>query len=121
MEKLFFTDDIKCYSQEAEKYIQDLEHSITGFVFSRNTLDHCENPWLILENISRYAAPGCILLLWTDLWHLKDIDEKHGNIIRDKDIFEEKLISLGFKIDSVFSDVREDKSTIEYGCIATKL
>src|SRR3989344_2048599 len=101
--KTFFTDDMKLYSQEAEKYIQALEHSVTGFIFSRNTLDHCENPWLILEHISRYAVPGCKLLLWTDLWHLQYIDEKHRNIIRDSDVFENKLVHLGFRIESRFS------------------
>ena len=119
-DKTFFTNDIQVYSQNAEVFIPSLKDSITGCIVSRNALDHCEDPWLILDNISRYAASGCKFLLWTDLWHLEDIDSKHRNITKNKDMFEKRLMDLGFKIDSVFSDVREDKSTIEYGCIATR-
>lgn len=119
--KTFFTSDIEVYSQNAETFIPSLKGSITGFIVSRNALDHCEDPWLILDNISRYAASECKLLLWTDLWHLGDIGDKHRNITKNKDIFESKLIDLGFRIESRFSDVRNDDSTIEYGCIATKI
>jgi len=119
--KTFFTDDIKKYSQNAEVIIPQLENSVDGCIVVRNALDHSQNPWKILENISKYACTGCWLLLWTDLWHLRDIGGEHRNIIKDKDVFEKKLINLGFKIKKVFSDVRNNNSTIEYGCIALKL
>lgn len=119
--KTFFTDDIEAHSQNAELFIPHLEHSIDGFIITRNALDHCEDPWVILENISRYARSGCRLLLWTDLWHMDCVGNEHRNIIKDRSIFEKKLIELGFRIDNTFSDVRADKSTIEYGCVATKI
>jgi len=118
--KTFFTDDIQRYSQDAEIFISSLENSINGCIVVRNALDHCEDPWKILKNISQYASTDCKLLLWTDLWHLRGIDGEHRNITKDKDIFEKKLIDLGFKIENTFSDVRNDNSAIEYGCIAVK-
>jgi hypothetical protein len=118
--KTFFTDDIQRYSQDAETPIPSLENSINGCIVVRNALDHCANPWEILKNISQYASVGCKLLLWTDLWHLRDIGSEHRNITKDKYIFEKKLTDLGFKIENTFSDVRNGNSTIEYGYIAIK-
>ena len=119
--KTFFTDDIEAYSQNAELFTPSLEDSITGFIITRNALDHCEDPWKILENISRYACSGCKLLLWTDLWHLKDaLGNEHRNITKDVDGFEKRIKDFGFRINRTFSDVRPDKPTIEYGCVATK-
>lgn len=119
--KTFFTNDIQKYSQNAEIFISSLENSINGCIVIRNALDHCEDPWKILKNISRYASIDCKLLLWTDLWHLRDIGSEHRNIIKDKGIFEKKLIEFGFRIENAFSDVRDGNSTIEYGCIAVKI
>lgn len=119
--KTLFTQDIQRYSQEAEIFIPLLENSISGFIFCTNTLDHCKDPWFVIQNISRYASPGCILLLWTDLWHLKGLNKEHSNITKDKDMFERELMRLGFQIERTFSDVRNDFSTIEYGCVAIKL
>ena len=118
--KTLFNEDIQSYSQEAEVFIPFLENSISGFIFCTNTLDHCADPWLVLENISRYAQPGCMLLLWTDLWHLEGLNAEHRNITKDRDMFERRLLDLGFQIERSFSDVRQDSSTIEYGCVAVK-
>lgn len=116
----FFGDDVTGYSQNAEVMVSDLKSSVTGFISFRNALDHCEDPHQVLSNISEYAAPGCKLLLWTDLWHLEDLDHKHRNLTKDKEEFERQLIKLGFRVDRRLHDMRDGKETLEYGCIATK-
>ncbi|MDP3900874.1 MAG: hypothetical protein Q8Q38_00830 [bacterium] len=118
--KTFFTDNIGGYSQNAETLIPELKGRVTGFISCRNALDHYQNPFQVLSNIAEYAAPGCKLLLWTDLWHLDDLDAKHRNLTKDTGEFDRQLVGLGFKIDHRFHDVRDGKETLEYGCIATR-
>lgn len=115
-----FSEDIECHSKEAEVFIPHLENTIDGCIICTNTLDHCRDPWLVLRNIAKYATVGCELLLWTDLWHLSGLNKEHRNITKNAALFEHNLIDLGFKITYSFSDVRQDHSTIEYGCIAIK-
>lgn len=116
-----FSQNVEAYSQEAEICIPSLENSVDGFILCVNTLDHCENPWLVLRNIGKYAAKGCKLLLWTDIWHLSGLNKEHRNITKDKKAFTKGLEQLGFGIDRLLADIRNDSSVIEFGCIATKL
>lgn len=120
LQRTFFGDDVTGYSQNAEVLMQDLKGRVTGFISFRNALDHCQNPSQVLSNIADYAAPGCKLLLWTDLWHLDDLDAKHRNLTKNPEEFEQQLVELGFRIDRRFRDVRDGEETLEYGCIATK-
>lgn len=120
-ERTLFTEDIQCYSQEAEAFIPLYKNSITGFIICDNVLDHCRDPWLVLENTARYAHEGCILLLWSDIWHWKGLSKEHGNITKDKDAFQRKIEELGFRIEKVLPPRTKQDLTTEYGCIAVKL
>ncbi|MGB2762529.1 MAG: hypothetical protein WBC21_03235 [Minisyncoccales bacterium] len=116
-----FSSNLVLHEKPAEIFIDELDKSIDGCIVCRNTLDHCENPYLVLRNIARYAKPGCILLLWTDLYHLWGHDEKHRDITKDKKNFQNFLENIGFKIEYQLPDLRGDYRTINYGCVATKI
>lgn len=117
----WWTPDITYYSECAEHLIPELEGAIDGTIVCRNALDHCAAPMLVVENIARYAAPNCVLLLWTDLWHFDGGDTGHRNISRDAAGFAADLRARGFEIEHEFSGMRPDGSTIDFGCRATKL
>lgn len=119
-ERSWYTDDLELYAQPAERFIPELSSAIDGAVICRNMLGHSERPMLVLENIAAYAKPGCYLLLWTDLWHLKGHNEGHRNITKDRKGFERKIKDLGFEILYSFNGARQDGSTIDYGCRARK-
>lgn len=119
--RTWYTDDLELYAQPAEDSIPELVGAIDGAIICRNTLDHCADPMRVLENIGAYAKPGCYLLLWTDLWHLHGSGEGHRNITKDKEGFEKSIRELGFEILYSFDGVRQDGSTIEYGCRARKV
>ncbi len=122
--KTLFFSDVVPYSKKAEILEQDLVNKIDGCIFCRNVLDHCENPWKILENIAQYALPGSKLFLWTDLWHFAGLDEGHINITNNKKEFEDRIKSLGYQIDRVLPDQTDESflfKTLNYGCVATKI
>lgn len=118
--KTIFTDDIEIYDQVAETVIPNLVGNVDGTIICRNTLDHTIDPWKILENIAAYAAEGCTLLLWTDIWHFNLKDPGHRNIIEDPIAFENKIKELGFTIVRRLPDIGDHRSTVHYGCVATK-
>lgn len=111
---------IKLIPKKAEEFIPSLSGKITGMIYTRNALDHLEDPLLVLNNISRYAAKGCYLLYWSDLWHLNGHDEGHRNITHSVNSFKALIEGLGFKILYDLPKVRIDNSTIQYGCRAVK-
>lgn len=110
---------IYIYPECAEKYHTELFYDIKGAIICHNALDHCQRPYDIIDNMSRYAAPGCKLLLWTDLWHLKGHDEGHTNITQSRADFIKKIRDAGFNIVYEF-DVKE-RPSINYGCVAVKV
>lgn len=118
--KSWFGNDIRMYSLIGESYIPELENKIDGAIVCRNALDHCDNPYQVLENVSKYAAPGCYLLLWTDLYHKHGVDEGHSNITKSSVDFEAQIKQLGFEIVRRVGNIRNDDSTINYGCLAKK-
>lgn len=119
LNKTFFTDDIKTYNMNAEELVDELVGKIDGAIICQNTLDHCNDPKQILINISKYAATGCYLLLWTDIWH-NQCNQGHRNITKNPEEMDEMLRSLGFELIGKTSNVRNDDSTIEYGRLARK-
>jgi len=119
-EESWFTDDIEYYSTKGEFKLQNLIEQIDRAIISRNCLDHCDSPWKVLENLSLYAKTGCYLLLWTDLWHLHGSDEGHRNITKNRNEFADMIRKMGWKILREVN-IRNDGSTIEYGCVARKL
>ncbi len=118
--KTIFTDDIKIHDQVAETVIPELVGKVDGTIICKNTLDHTTDPWKILENMAAYAAEGCTLLLWTDIWHFYLADPGHRNIIEDPAAFENKIKELGFDIVRRLPDAADRHRTIHYGCVAIK-
>jgi len=116
--KSLFTNDIILYPQNAEIYIPRLSNKIDGAIVCRNTLDHCENPVGVIQNISEYAKVGCYLLLWSDLYHKKGHDAGHRNITKSKTEFESLITKGGFEIQHKFSAYK--RNTVNYGCLAIK-
>jgi hypothetical protein len=116
--KTWYTDDIELHALQGEHFIDELSCQIDGAIICRNTLDHCESPFRVLDNIAAYAKPGCQLLLWSDLYHPFRHGEGHSNITSDRNAFEQHISSLGFEILHSFQDVQ--RPTVNYGCRARK-
>jgi len=112
--------NIKTYAQNAENIIAELKGKIDGVIVCKNCLDHAGSHLEILRAISEYAVKGCKLLLWTDLYHLLGHDEGHSNITANVDEFKHYIEALGFDVLYGTPRFREDRSTIEYGCVAVK-
>jgi hypothetical protein len=116
----FFTEDVRAIALPAEEVVSDLVGRIDGCIVSRNALDHTEDPLTILDNIGQYAAAGCYLLLWTDIWHLKGADAGHRNITRSEAVMDRLLDGLGFDILKNGAKIRSEEDYIEYGRLARK-
>ena len=119
--KTFFTDDIRTLATGAETFIEDLSGAVNGFIVCQNALDHCKRPFKVLKNIGRYAAPGCFLLLWTDIWHLEGVDAGHRNITRSEAGMDAFLRDLGFEIVKTGRKIRDSKEYVEYGRLMQKV
>jgi hypothetical protein len=118
--KTFFTDDVKVFATGAETLIPELVGMVDGMIMSRNALDHCEDPLLILMNLSKYAVSGCYFLLWTDLWHLGGHDEGHHNITHSIEVMDALFDGLGFDVLKAGEKIRDANEFIEYGRIVRK-
>lgn len=103
----------------AENFLQDLEQQIDGLIYCRNCLDHTASPKMILNNISRYAAKGSYLFLWTDIWHLFGADDGHFNIDPSIQNFLNCFNSLGFSILYKFTYI--NRRTLNVGIVARKI
>ena len=110
---------INTHSQNAETLLPELVGRIDGVIVCRNTLDHADDPNEVLNNISRYASPGCKLLLWTDIYHTRGHDNGHRNLCKSKNVFRDLITNRGFLIDYETPSFRQGE-TIEFGCVATK-
>lgn len=108
-------------SVPAETAVEDLVGKIDGCIITRNCLDHCEDPLAVLDTISRYAAPGCWLLLWTDIWHLQGLDEGHHNITHSTSAMDALIAGLGFEVLQHSDNIRRNDEFLEYGCVARKI
>lgn len=118
--KTFLTSDVVTYARNAESLIDDLTGTIDGAIICRNALDHCEDALTVLVNMSKYAARGCYLLLWTDIWHLQGLDDGHHNITRSPEAMDALLAGLSFEVIRPSSEVRNGSEYIEYGRLARK-
>jgi len=115
-----FTADIETHAIPAERVVTSLVGKIDGAIICRNALDHCEDPFEILNNIADYATSGCYLLLWSDIWHIGGAPIGHRNITRSSHLMDRLLDGLGFDILQNGSTVREPGQVIEYGRLARK-
>jgi hypothetical protein len=111
---------IRCHAAKAEELFAEYEGKIDGAIVCRNALDHLDHPEFVLSNFATYAAPGCALLLWTDLFHLNGHDEGHHNITRDVSSFSRLISNLGFRIERRCPP-NEGRPTIAFGCFAIRL
>jgi FkbM family methyltransferase len=118
--KTWWHDNIILMPQNAELFIPELSGKIDGLIWCRNSLDHMADPFTTLKNLSKYAAEGCRLFVWTDLYHLDGHDHGHRNITRSKDEFGRFIENLGFRIDRLCPQLRKGEC-IEFGCVATKV
>jgi hypothetical protein len=118
--KTLWTSQIETHAQAAEQVRAELVGKIDGCIVSRNALDHMNDPLAALQAMGEYAAPGCFLLLWSDIWHHDGGDVGHRNITRSREAFEAALIGLGFVIVKQGTSLREERDYVEYGCIALK-
>lgn len=110
--KTLFTDDIKTYGYAGECLVDELVGMVDGAIVCRNTLDHCQYPMKVLENISKYAMKGCYFLIWNEIWHKGKLDDGHRNITKEPDKFCEQIINLNFS--NVSSESKETDHAIEY-------
>src|SRR5262249_61922187 len=94
----FGTADIETHAVPAEQIVEPLRGLVDGCIVSRNALDHMADPLAALEAIGAYAAPGCYLLLWCDIWHADGGDVGHRNITRSPSGLDRMLGGLGFEI-----------------------
>ncbi len=119
--KTIFSNEIKGYSTPAEELIKDLVGKIDGFIVCRNCIDHTEDPWSILYNITQYAAPGSYLLFWADIWHIGgSIDEGHHSVTKNHKVIEAFLEGQGYQILKTHDGISTHGNTIDYGCVAIK-
>ncbi|HXW24864.1 MAG TPA: hypothetical protein VEK73_08970 [Xanthobacteraceae bacterium] len=118
--KTFWTADIETHAVPAEQIIEQLRGAVDGCIVSRNALDHMEDPLAAIETIAEYAASGCYLLLWTDIWHIDGGDVGHRNITRSASVLDKMLDGLGFDIIQNGASIRGSDRCIEYGRLARK-
>jgi hypothetical protein len=111
-------DDVELRSVGADVFIPEFESRFDGAIHCRNMLDHTPNWPFVLSNISAYAAPGCHLLLWTDIDHRGTADAGHFDICSDAAQLKRLLQRLGFEIERDFE--ASDRPEVNWGCIAVK-
>jgi hypothetical protein len=120
MGETVWLDDIETHARSAESVIPELRGAIDGSIICRNALDHTEDPFGVLAAISQYAAPGCYLLLWTDIWHSRGPTIGHRNITRSHAAMDALLMGLGFDIIQNGASIRAPGEFVEYGRLARK-
>jgi hypothetical protein len=118
--KTFWTPEIETHAVPAEQLVEPLRGAVDGCIVSRNALDHMEDPLAALEAIGAYAASGCYLLLWSDIWHHDGGDVGHRNITKSSGVLDNMLGGLGFDIVQNGARVRNSDECVEYSRLARK-
>lgn len=118
--KTFWTADIETHAVPAEQIIEPLRGAVDGCIVSRNALDHMEDPLAALAALGEYAASGCYLLLWSDIWHRDGGDIGHRNITKSPAALDKMLDGLGFAIVQNGANLRDSDDCIEYSRLARK-
>jgi len=118
--KTFWTADIETHAVPAEQIVEALRGAVDGCIVSRNALDHMEDPLTALEAIGAYAAPGCYLLLWSDIWHRGGGDVGHRNITRSAGVMDKILDGLGFDMIRTGINLHDSDERVDYGRLARK-
>jgi hypothetical protein len=79
-----------------------------------------EDPLAALEAIGEYAASGCYLLLWSDIWHRDGGDVGHRNITMNPAVLDKLLGGLGFEVVQNGAGLRDPEQHVEYSRLARK-
>ena len=103
----------------ADVLLPELEGRVDGAIYCRNMLDHTPEWPVVLDNLGRYAAPGCRLLLWTDVDHRGKEDAGHFNICKDASLFKTLVERRGFSVLREFCD--QGRAAVNWGCTAVKV
>lgn len=111
-------DDLELHSVGADAFIPDFATRFDGVIHCRNMLDHTPSWPFVLSNISAYAAPGCQLLLWTDIDHRGTADAGHFDICADASQLKRLIQRLGFEIER--ESETSDRLEMNWGCVAVK-
>jgi hypothetical protein len=120
MENLGFSlyEGLTTHSIGADEYLPALKNQIDGAIYCRNCIDHSPNWMFILSNISSYAAPGCKLLLWNDIYHVNGTDSGHYDLTQDPAAMKRLIHALGFDIIREYID--QEREDLNWGCYASK-
>jgi hypothetical protein len=119
--RTWFLPEVQKLPLGAENFVEQLNDTIDGFILWRNGIDHFENWRDAIENMSRYAKPGCFLLFWGDLIHIDQVDQGHMQKVVDSiPEFEAILLQHGWEIQYRTPAQRDHKREIDYGCVAIK-
>jgi len=108
------------YNQIAEDVISELMGAIDGVILCCNAIDHAEDPLMILEVMSDYAAKGCYLIFWSDIWHTDGGNVGHRSITRSKNIIRKLFEGLGWEWICDGPKIRELDIDVEYGAVFKK-
>lgn len=111
-------EGLNTHPHGAEVLLQNLIGKIDGAIYCRNCIDHSPHWTFILANISKYASPGCRLLLWADLDHHGEADEGHYDITTDVPAFRRLVELFGFDVLREYED--ENRKELNWGCYAIK-
>jgi hypothetical protein len=113
-----FFDNLELLAHGADVFVPELDGKIDGIVYCRNMLDHTPKWPIVLANMSRYAAPGCMLLLWTDYNHHGAADEGHYEICEQAADLKRLVEQLGVEILREHADT--ERFEANWGCVAKK-
>ena len=75
---------------------------------------------MILQRISEYAAKGCYVLFWSDIWHLMGEDGMHRNITKSQHAMASIFAGMGFRLVHLSQPIRDPKELLEFGAIYIK-
>jgi hypothetical protein len=115
-----FFDNFKVYDTPAEMLVEELVDNVDGYIICRNTIDHSEDPFSILNVISKYAKKGCYFLFWCDIWHINGGDTGHHCITHSNEVMDNFLNALGFEKIITMNSIRDSKQFIDYGGVFIK-
>ncbi len=118
--KTFFDDRVRSFNRAVEVRVDELVGQVEGAIICQNALDHCDDPMTVILRISEYAAPGCYLLLSTDIWHLRGLDAGHRNITRLEASMDMLLHGAGFDIIKLGKKTRDPGEYLQYVVLARK-
>lgn len=113
-----WSTSLETHVRHVEEFVAEIgDGGIDGAIVCRNYLNRTEKPFYALANISAYAAPGCTLLLRTDLYR-GEPQRGCRNITADRASFRRAIEQFGFEI--LHETPSDTGSSVTFGCYAIK-